>query len=78
MVAQSISLIFLAHNSTLYAGSFWNQQPQRVLGLLELLYIAHVIYMYFVCVNLFQTEDDQLPFAKITKHHVLTAYHMIG
>lgn len=45
----------------------------RVLGLLELLYIAHVIYVYFACVNFFQTEDDRLPFAKITKHNVSSA-----
>ena len=45
----------------------------RVLGLLELLYIAHVIYVYFACVDFFQSEDDRLPFAKITKHNVSSA-----
>lgn len=57
---------------------YWNQQPQKGLGVLELPYIACVIYVCFVCVSFLQTGHGQLPFAKITSHNVFFVYHLMG
>lgn len=65
---MGIFLTFQTHNNSLQALLYWNQQPQRILGVLEIPYIAYGIYVYFVCVYFFQIEYGQSPFAKITKH----------
>lgn len=77
-MAWAVFLTFQAHNNSLQALPYWNQQPQIVLSVLEMPYIAYGIYVYFACVNFFQTDYGQLPLAKITTHKIFSAYHIIG
>ena len=41
-------------------------------------YIQLMSFMCILFVNFFQIVDGQLSFAKITKHNVFSAYHMMG
>lgn len=65
---------FLSHFSPTIA-ALLEQATTGVLGMLELIYIAWAIYVYFVCVNFFQRGWPVLC-AKIIKH-VFPAYHMM-